>query len=283
VSVFSRRDLQRRPPGNGRHGHRTLPRAMQSMTGAMKEAVDFTNPPVTETMLGAWFSPLPWDASLFGLYRTAMRDRYPHFEDAPPVTSPGLSSPFSQSRGIYLSASKDVLVQVQPTMHYVNWRRLIEASQAYPRYREQQARFMEEWAHFNAFLASEVRPLPAVSFVQVCYVNHIDVPEGSTQGQRLCEILANGEDFQMLTRSTAVNFSCNFSTKNGTDVVVQVGSAIRAADNRSVLQLQLTSNRAPSSSSADDLAVSFDCAHDDLISTFLEITSEAARKKWGQQ
>ena len=233
-------------------------------------------------MLGAWFAPVSWDASLFGLYRAVMREHYPHFEDAPSVSAPGAFSPFAQSRGIYQSPLKDVLVQVQPTMHYVNWRRLGDG-QNYPRYREQKKRFMEEFARFNAFLTSQGKPTPQVSFAQVCYVNHIDVPDDSTQGRRLCEILASGENFQILKGSTAVNFSCTYSAENGTDVVVQVSSAIRAADHRTVLQLQLTSNRQPVSNSVEDVGATFDHAHDDLISTFLEITSDAARKTWGQQ
>jgi len=96
-------------------------------------------------MLGAWLSPLLWNASLLGLYRATIRDEYPQYEDAVPVVGGvGVALFPAPQRGLYFSEKRDVLVQLQQTMFYLNWRRL-GPDEPYPRFEPQRDRFIREW------------------------------------------------------------------------------------------------------------------------------------------
>lgn len=255
----------------------------------MSEALNFADPPVTETMLGVWFAPVIWDQSLLGLYRDVIRTEYPHYEDAPTIAA-GPNVPFMifpSGRGLYYAANKGQLVQIQPTMFYVNWRRLDESGQTYPRYHEQQKRFLGEWERFNRFLAGEGRPIPIVSICQVCYVNHIEIPDGGSQGSVLANVLsaeAEPSIAHLLADATDLNLTGTYMTHGGSDLSIQLASVLRAADNRKMLQVTLTSNHASTdAANTDALMAAFDAAHDDLLRAFLRVTSDAARKGWGQR
>jgi len=244
--------------------------------------IDFTRPPVTETMLGAWFSPLLWNASLLGLYRDEIRDEYPHYEDAMPVVGGvGVTLFPALQRGLYFSEGRDLLVQLQPTMFYLNWRRL-GPHEPYPRYRPQRDRFIREWERFQGFLAREMVPLPIVAECQVSYVNHIEIPDGKTQGEVLVGFLS-GASPRLLVEAKQLNFTGVYATEGGTNLNVQAIPALRASDNRSMVQFTLTANCSPKGAEAGAVAAALDRAHDELIDSFLSLTSDEARQAWGQK
>jgi uncharacterized protein (TIGR04255 family) len=233
-------------------------------------------------MLGAWFSPLLWNASLLGLYRATIRDEYPQYEDAVPVVGGvGVALFPAPQRGLYFSEKRDVLVQLQQTMFYLNWRRL-GPDEPYPRFEPQRDRFIREWERLQGFLAREKVPLPIVGACQVSYVNHIEIPDGETQGEVLARILS-GASPRLLVDARQFNFTGVYVTESGTELNVQAIPALRASDNRSTVQFTLTANCSPKGGEVGALVTALDQAHDDLINSFLRLTSDEAREGWGQQ
>jgi uncharacterized protein (TIGR04255 family) len=154
---------------------------------------DFERPPVVETSLGFYFSPLSgWSFVHVGALWEQFKAKYPKAEYRPPINFPSDPQkliteiladvgriPF---RTCFVDNSNTQLVQVQNGCFFHNWRKTPDTPQ-YQHYDTVRPFFQKDWDIFRKFLATNALPVPEVSRCEVTYFNH----------------LARGEDWQNIS------------------------------------------------------------------------------------
>src|SRR5690242_20146090 len=103
------------------------------------KSMDLKKPPVVETALGCYFSPIDkWNVLHFGVLWTKFRAKYPHVEVPPPVGQQ-VALPVSVHwapgdvlipiRALFTDVQKTQLVQLQTDLFLHNWRKTESADQ----------------------------------------------------------------------------------------------------------------------------------------------------------
>lgn len=260
---------------------------------------DFNEPPVVEMAIGAQFRPVPELRGInLGALRSEWRNLYPVVEEHPPLApaiespaTPGLEIQFAVRPGLpanrywFTSADGTHLVQIQSDRLIVNWRGVAPGETSrYPRYPTMRETFNARLTELAAFADQEGLAPPRITQVEVNYINALPVAH-EDQG-RLEHVLRSWSGLRdhHLGDPAEGRASMIFEVPGlGTPPVrlfVNVDPAV-APDGSSAWFMTLMVRGAPSGEDVADALEFADGAHEHLVASFMELTTESMHAKWG--
>ncbi|MGD0292248.1 MAG: TIGR04255 family protein [Terracidiphilus sp.] len=150
---------------------------------------DFSNPPVTESVLSVQFDRLSaLQTAHLGLYWSEIRDRFPkteehgelpiQIEQPPDSPQPIVGFQFEAleappiPRVWFINQEGTELIQVQRDRFITNWRKVGEGN-LYPRYERVREGFDKDFADFSQFVSHNQLGAIRVNQCEVTYINHI--------------------------------------------------------------------------------------------------------------
>jgi len=248
------------------------------------------NAPVVEAGIQLQFSDIPhWSVLHPGMLYQHVRDRFEHFrelQEMPPVLelfparNRRLQLQLVSSGGPgccqFENETRECLIRIQRNRFSYHWAAGPKSQErGYPSFQENYLSFEREYLVFEEFCRKQNLPTPEPLLAEVAYVNHIHPQEG--------ESLAN-----LTHRIFGVDVGeCELVTLNRTYTRGNEGRLyseinVNLEDNYPFLVFQLTS-RILLGRSATDWRMAIEQAHDWLIETFINSTSETVRKvEWKQ-
>jgi uncharacterized protein (TIGR04255 family) len=257
-----------------------------------RELPDFDRPPVVEVVLGVEFQPVP-NLGAANLTRLAdgWVERYPLLEEMPPLPPSPLPGSQFDLPGVVvsvgapavrmwrLSAARDQLLQVQRDRLLLNWQR--QEAATYPHYDQLRPPFRDALSDLVTFVEREglgtVRPTAA----EVTYVNRLDQdPDGTTALRQT--IRGASLQSERLGRPGVLRINQAWNREHeGRPAVLSItadstpiGGAILSLSYREALL---------SSFQVIDVLAALDRGHADIVTTFLEVTTDEMHARWGRR
>lgn len=270
----------------------------------MTSTPDFANPPIVELVLGAQFSPLTkLTAGHFGLFWKELGSDWTEPEDGPLLEDQfelldrpqwsmpaGLQLRFGPPRlpGRFLIGhkSKDRLLQIQATRLHLNWRK---REGFYPSYKRLIAEFEDMFTRFAAFAAKTGLGELALNQWELTYIDAFPKEEywqtpadWSVFLPGLFGKLFPTDGLGLVLEHRVAEWSYEIQPKRGRlHIATQPGRA--AEDKRDALLLQMTARGPAGKEGAETLRAGLDWGHDAAVGTFLRVTSDEAKKRWGMK
>jgi uncharacterized protein (TIGR04255 family) len=266
----------------------------------MSGAPDFVEPPIVELVLGAQFSPLTkLTSGHFGLFWKELGEDWVEPSDGPPIEDqfelfdrPRWSRPVALAlrlepvrlpgRFMVWHRAKDRRLQLQSTRFHLNWRK---QNRFYPSYRHLISEFEEMFGRFTAFAERVGLGPVAVNQWELTYIDAFQQGEywqtpadWSVFLPGLFGSLRAADGLRLEHR--AAEWTYEIVPKRGRlHVAAQPG---RAGDGQeAALLLQMTSRGPVGDGGAETLRAGLDIGHEIAVETFLRVTSEDAKKRWG--
>lgn len=264
----------------------------------MANTVKFGKPPVVEVVCGVLFStPAPIRAAQVGLFWSSIREKFPRIEEMPPISpviegvqgsgKPEIEISFGSlpplRRTWLLSDDGRHLIQIQEDRFLFNWKREADED-AYPSYDFVIQRFDDHLAKFVKFLADEKIGQPNYKQFELTYVNHITTSNGLDDvGETgvMVDHVYQTRQHRFLPKAENFNWTTSYSLPNNEGrlhVVAQ--SAVRNADGKRIVRLDLTARGIPAKPTEDGRRPWFDMAHEWITHGFADATSPILHKIW---
>lgn len=259
---------------------------------------DYARPPLVEVALGVQFRALP---RLRPIELASLREQwindYPVVQEQPPlaptVESAGVAQPqvqlvigpSTQTRLWFLRKDGAELVQIQNDRLTVNWRKA-DAAEQYPRYQAVRDVFRRRYDDLTAFTAARRLGTLELTQVEVNYVNAEDVEEEDLG--RLELVFrgwkpSRGHHLGQAKQARAA-FVYSIGDVGKAPVRLYVGAnPAKRPNGRSALLFTFTVRGAPSGDGLAGALAFMDRAHDHIVRSFAELTSDAAQQRWGKQ
>jgi uncharacterized protein (TIGR04255 family) len=228
-----------------------------------------------------------WTTPLFGLYWTLIRSEYPFSLTAPPLPSihPGPLEFVDPNliRCRFVDKSDNNLIQLQPNWFLRNWRK-VKGDEVYPRYSTLRASLEEEWTRFVHFLTECKIEQPQQVYCEATYLNVIEPPDesrGVADLPQIVSLFSEQKSGALLSNLNTINLVTEYvSQVMEGSLRITLNPAIRARDNKTVIQLNLTVRGKPKSQSTNDILVWMDSARDWIVRSFTEFTTPKMHKIW---
>jgi uncharacterized protein (TIGR04255 family) len=263
------------------------------------DLVSYSSPPVIEVVCGIQFEPLHRFMSVhYGEFRQLVKDEYPKIEERSPVIdlfedrkSPTLSDAVETleapplRRVFYVDDSGNFLLQLQPSRFLANWRRM-RAEDQYPRFSATYKRFLERWDTFWRFAKEHELGMPRANQYELTYINHIlSIDEGFPAAiEYFMPLLSwsRARSLDFLPRPLSIAMRLRFPLpENGGSLHLKVDHGQRKHDGKEILVLEFTA-RGPAAQDWSDMRRWFGMAHQQIVTGFTDLTSEAAHEHWGK-
>lgn len=262
--------------------------------GQQQPRPHFERPPLNEVVCGVQFTPIPgWLTPHYGLFWSRLRPEYPRCEDHPPLPRLKLDQqeevdievgPLPPLRRVFLvHKSENYVIQLQPYRFLHNWRKTRE-SDDYPRFDEAFARFTEHWQRFCAFLGELQLPPPQLENYELTYLNYI-FGEDASFPRDVWKFL----NFYKSVPASAdaaqpAGMSLSFvwplpGDAGRLQMVTRHGK--RMPDEKEVLVVEFTA-RGKAGPGEGDMERWFGIAHESIVRTFVDLTTEEAHMLWGR-
>lgn len=262
--------------------------------------VYFDAPPVAEVALSIQTSPNP---RVLGSHMGVFWDRhlrleYPHAQDQTPAaptierfdeSSRMPSMVFAMGTPVvrqwYLSADQTRLVQLQNDRLVVNWRRLLD-TQEYPHYsvlREEIARLARLWQDFLG--AEGLAPQPVVQ-AEVTYINQVTLEASLSGAGALLRAAVQPQWPPPMGEPESFQLEQRFVVQAPGDKLARMYLALAPAmfDNSTQgLTLNLVVRGEPADTSHAGVLRWMDFAHNQIIHSFADITTEQMHDKWRER
>lgn len=254
--------------------------------------VDFSDPPIVETVLGVFFVPLSGFGILHqGAYWSRVRARYPRYEVMPAIGESEIrfgpqGMQLTIPRALLIEHSGAQLVQLQSNGFFRNWRKVPETP-GYIHYDVMRPSFGRDWDEFLGFLTQEGISEPEILEAQVTYINQFvrgsdwDSAEDLAALLKMRDLIPQNE---LIAGVSRFSFHKTFELKGNAgrlEVFAQPG--IRQVDGKEIMQLTLTAAGKPHVTATSNLMGWFDLGHAAVVTTFDEMTSDEAHKRWGKK
>jgi len=258
----------------------------------------YENPPVQEVVCGVVFEEMvELGSPHFGLYWARIRDRFPNFQEATPVSIPIVGEPAGAEaefatlpplrRVWYMHENRDRLLQLQSNALLYNWRR-VDAEVAYPRFDTVHAEFLKEVDAFGEFLQQE--GLPAMTDIQyeLTYINHVLMGEGweelSDLGGVFRHLSAPANDIRYGTLAT-IDYRLTFEMPDAAGrLSLRVRNATRKADNVPLLAMDVVARGRLGEPPREQRDEWFRLAHETIVEGFEDFMgSEIQDEQWRRE
>ncbi len=258
----------------------------------------FDRPPLVEVALGIEFSPVPgFGAVVLGRFADRLKDRYPVVQEYPPLPpNPPIGLDDQNGAGLVvsmgapsirlwlLSQAQDQLLQVQRDRLILNWRAGTN-SNSYPRYHETlRPAFAREYRDLLSFLKDAGLPTLSLVGVDVTYVNVFD---GSIDKRpEIGTILRSQQPSEgrlAAPRTTRLQQQWEWTGHHGAASILTLDAA-QPASRESAIAMNLTARSSLGmSADIDDVLLSLDLCHDEVVSAFAELTEPDRHLEWGRR
>jgi uncharacterized protein (TIGR04255 family) len=255
---------------------------------------DFASPPVVEVALGVQFASVPQLRPLeLGPLRDRWRGDFPNVQELPPLPStiegPQGSEatvqlvvgPMQMSRLWFVSKDGTELIQLQPDRLVVNWR-AGEGASPYPRYPHVRSIWERAWSDLTEFMRERDMGELRADQVEVSYINA--VPVGSSGQGELERLLRVWQPFRHhLGAPEQGRALMVFGVPgiSGGPVRMHVAAETgRTPSGEGAWFLTITVRGGPSSEDERDVVRFLDQAHDHIVHSFAELTTEEMHKMW---
>ena len=261
----------------------------------------FENPPVVEVVVSVQFDEPAISGPLLMLRWSQIRDRFPKYEETPPVpftieTFDGPREPrfeFEISdapptpRFFMKSESESEILQVQENMFGYSWRKLSPTDE-YPHYEKIREAFKRELAEFQMFLSEE--NLGDISPVQceVTYVNLILPEEVWSSHSELGKIIPSTaprltEGFlpppEQLRYVTQYVITGDDGSPQGR-LYVSVEPGHLMGENAPMYLMKLTVRGCPRGNCRTGIVKAMDIGHEWIVRGFTSLTSREMHQEW---
>jgi uncharacterized protein (TIGR04255 family) len=179
------------------------------------------------------------------------------------------------------SENQQFVAQLQDSRVHLNWRK-VKPEDEYPRYAAVHAKFKRLWSDFSKFVESEqIAPLTVLRF-ELSYFNHIDLGKNVAKSvqEHVRFFRFSPIEAGYLPPPESVNAAWRFAMpdQKGT-ATASLSNAIQ--DGRNILVLVLTCTGTLSEKySATEW---YDAAHEWIVRSFTDLTTEEAHRKWGRE
>jgi uncharacterized protein (TIGR04255 family) len=273
---------------------------MQNQFGHKVEMPSFDSPPVIETVLSVQFEPIPAFKTIhFGLFWQQLRDEFPSVQDhsalqavieQPSDSSQGPKFRFealdslTPQRVWFVNNDGSELIQIQNDRFIKNWR-MSPNGDEYPRYDACiRPAFDKHFQQFKEFVTKEGLGDIAINQCEVTYVNHIVAGEGWEKWSDFAEIFPwiqtrVGNKFPGLAEDLSLHSRHPIIDSDGKWIGrlhVEIQPSYRVTDMRPIYVMSLTA-RGLCGKEYDFL----DYAHEMIVKSFVNLTSEKMHKIWG--
>lgn len=258
----------------------------------MTEALPkFSNPPVTEMVLGVEFAPISnWKVTHFGLFWQLIRDEYPDVEVQHPLPEQRekfgqqQQSTFTldlsfqpQQRCWFSDESQTWLIQIQNSRFITNWKAGVGG---YPGHDVVIGKFSSEWNRFIKFIKTENLQDPNPLQAEVTYINHI---EDGGDFENIFSAWRGIKTGGFLPNPESITVNTVFVIpENRGRLYVSTTPVIRHSDMKLITQLSVTAKVLVASNSEDDMVEAIGLAHEWGVKGFKEITTEKMHEIWGK-
>ncbi len=257
----------------------------------------FKNPPLLEVVAGVQFdSSLGFQTlDIADIWHDFGKEEFETYREMPPLDPYvenntkiiELSDLLPMRRYWFERKKKDKLIQIQRDRFIYNWRRPLENmddTNCYPRYENVvKKEFFEYYKSFQNTLSNKGIKGFNPSFMELSYINLIDMPEGGLSyinsifkdinWDRKSHILSAPESMQhrwlFQIPEMPLMLTSDLSTKQ------------RAFDGKTVLQYEMTVRGPVNVNSNEDMLQWFDTARLWIIHSFKDTTTEIMHTKWG--
>lgn len=248
---------------------------------------NFEAPPINEVAMGVTFAPIEGLLPThFGLFWSKFRKEFSKSEEAAPLSTPeglpmskiGLPLP----RFWLIHNEEQYLIQLQSNMFYFNWRQQ-DDSQVYPRYSNIKPLYYDYLQRYVEFLSQEQLPQPEAVNCNLTYVNIIPIGQkgGSSDGFSglFPDVNWRQAEDRFLPVPKTLNWQTTFEIDDTVELTAKVQSAKRVSDELPVLRLEINARDLRSESPFDKTEHWFDSAHEAIVLSFVDLTSEKAQRE----
>ncbi len=261
---------------------------------------DYDRPPVNEVVLGVQFGSL---AALktphIGFLWKRWRDRYPVVSEQPPlepafetfpsvVGEPGIL--FESLIGVpfprvwFESEDGSDLCQIQKDRLIHNWRK---RENAYPHYEYVRGLLVDDLRNFGEFAQEEGLGELVFNQAEVSYINTIDLPDGRSPHAALDEVLSTWRQFSLEGEIEDTTFRARYRFKRDevpyARLHVAVTPAVRRADGKHIIKLEMTFRGKPENDSQDAALALLDVGRGVIVRSFDKMTSPEMHQVWGRK
>ena len=256
------------------------------------QLLEYSNPPVIETVVGIEFSALPIGFMGLAAVHAMWKAEFPSTleQEALPPSRPVAQgaqgfhlqwgSGLPPARLWMLSNDEHLLVQVQSDRLLLNWRRLDAESETYPRYESLRAKFVNLFDDFQGHVQKEFGMPVTPLAVEWTYVNRIEADDSNEGAMfsvwREPNLKLPGKS--MLTRFNNVRELESHGLQGQLTVTAEPLAAGEGEPINLTVSTQffLTPDKSPG-----DALGAMDDAHRYSRLAFDAITSDDAKKMWG--
>jgi uncharacterized protein (TIGR04255 family) len=232
---------------------------------------------------------------VLGTLRDRWRAQYPHVQEMPPLAAEIEATPAGgamlqlgfgpvpSSRYWFLNPAQSELVQLQNDRLIVNWRRTA-AGDVYPRYSTIRELLGARLADLRAFLAEDRLGSVETIQVELTYINSIPEIVDGPVGDVLVGL--GWPRLHTLGAPEQLRAVASFQVPDvGLDPVrlhLSVEPGSDTAGNPTAF-LTLSVRGAPITTSDEDLMSFLDAAHEYIVRSFTEVTTEPMHRKWERE
>jgi len=275
------------------------------MTNSDAPLPEYDRPPVVEVVFATALRSLPVsvvDLSAFVL--ESLGEDYPLRTEQPPMRMPVETFDATSQRLIpslellagrappvrlwLQSADQTRLVQLQRDWIACNWQKGRNDA-PYPRYETIEAFFLQVWDDLSSFVDRHGKGPLVAEQCELTYVNHVlpraGVWDNYGQLNQVLRLAGVAGDFLPAPEVGQLGSRYRIST-DGRDVGrlhVQALPGVNPADQRPLIQLNITARGAPLGGGRDEALAFFRLAHEWIVRGFEAVTTDAAQETlWGK-
>lgn len=262
---------------------------------------EFNSPPVVEVVVSVQFDEPAISGPMLMLRWSQIRNRFPKYEEAPPIPltiesfdgprDPGFEFQISDvlpiPRFFMKDESETEILQVQENMFGYGWRKL-GPTDDYPRYEKIISNFERELVAFQKFLSEE--GLGDISPVQceVTYVNLILPGEVWRSHSELGKIIPSvapslTENFLPLPEQSRYLTQYVILSDNGLPqgrLYVSVEPGYLSGDSVPMYLMKLTARGTPGGTCNENVISAMDVWHEWIVRGFTTLTSPGMHEEW---
>ena len=255
----------------------------------------FASPPIIELVLSVGFQPLPINVVQLGDIWKTFRDRFPKVEQKPPYNMPmevfgqqparpSVSLELVESSPLprlwFVDAAGAQLIQVQNDWFARNWRR-VDGTDGYPQYPALSDAFVDDLMRFRAHVRDHGLSIVPTQ-CEVTYIDHIDLPEEGGLGSVLSVLSARAEDFGLRPegQALATDYLLEQDAAPVGRLHVTANTALRHADGKSIVVLNITARGVPLGESLDGVVAFQDWGREWAWTAFTSIIREEVQQSW---